>query len=314
MPPAGTYGVAFCFLPKEAKLKESCLAIIEKEIKSFNYTLLCIREVPTNNVSLGQSAIDTEPYMVQVFVVPDHIANRRAFEARLYLLRNKITRAIIKKYEALKEDFYIVSFSSQTIIYKGQLKAGQLRQYYADLSDVHFKSAIAMVHSRFSTNTLPKWKLAQPFRLIAHNGEINTIQGNLNWWKSREKSIQSDIYSNEEIQHLFPVCASTLSDSGNFDAVFEFIVRNGKSIPHTLMMMIPEAWQYNGENYASFRKNFYAYHENIMEAWDGPASMCFTDGIVLGATLDRNGLRPSRYCLTKRSPTHHCLRSRCLAH
>ncbi|RME96285.1 MAG: glutamate synthase subunit alpha, partial [Bacteroidetes bacterium] len=185
----------------------------------------------------------------------------------------------------------------KTIVYKGQLTTWQLRPYFPDLQDVRCKSAIALVHSRFSTNTSPKWKLAQPFRMIAHNGEINTVRGNLNWWKSKESLLKSSLFTEEEVDKLLPVCGEQLSDSGNFDNVLEFLVLNGFSLPHALMMMIPEAWQHD-EQMPDYKKAFYEYHKTMMEAWDGPASICFTDGILVGATLDRNGLRPARYCLT----------------
>ena len=201
---------------------------------------------------------------------------------------------MIQYYPQLKEVFYFPSFSSQTVIYKGQLRAIQIRSYFKDLQDAQFASAIALVHSRFSTNTVPRWKLAQPFRCIAHNGEINTVQGNVNWWTAREKDLVSDVYTPHDFKHLLPVCSDTLSDSGNFDAVLEFLFRNGYSMPHALMMMVPEAFQ-NDNGMDAFKKDFYSHFEPLMEPWDGPASICFSDGIVVGATVDRNGLRPSKY-------------------
>jgi glutamate synthase (NADPH) large chain len=298
LPEKGQYAVAFFYLPKETELRAACLETIVKCIHDFQYEILMERHVPVDNSMIGQSAKAAEPDMLQLIVVPDKKYQRRQFEERLYLLRTIITRTIVKKYQEIKEFFYITSFSALTIVYKGQLTATQLRQYYPDLCDPDFTSAIAMVHSRFSTNTVPKWKLAQPFRCIAHNGEINTVQGNVNWWKAREPQLESPVFSNDELQSIYPVCSVNKSDSANFDSVLEFLIRNGKSLPHALMMMIPEAWHQDDEA-PQYKKDFYAYHEYIMEAWDGPASICFTDGVVLGATLDRNGLRPSKYLLTK---------------
>ncbi|MEL6989490.1 MAG: glutamate synthase central domain-containing protein, partial [Bacteroidota bacterium] len=194
--------------------------------------------------------------------------------------------------------FYFCSLSYKTCIYKGQLTTFQLQAYFEDLNNTDLKSAIALVHSRFSTNTVPKWKLAQPFRYIAHNGEINTIAGNLNWWKSKENDLISSVFSKEELDKLKPVFFKGLSDSGNFDNVLEFLALNGKSVPEVLMMMIPEAWE-RDDNMDAYKKAFYEFHSYLMEPWDGPASICFTDGILVGATLDRNGLRPSRYLLTE---------------
>ncbi len=298
LPEQGKYAIAFLYLPKAPLLKAACLDTIKKCILDFQYKILFERKVPVDNTMIGHSAKESEPDMLQLFIVPNQEYARRQFEERLYLLRSKITRTVVKKYEEIKEFFYITSLSSLTIIYKGQLTASQLRKYYPDLSNPDFVSAIAMVHSRFSTNTVPKWKLAQPFRCIAHNGEINTVQSNVTWWKAREKQLQSPVFSNEELRSIYPVCSVNKSDSANFDSVLEFLIRNGKSLPHALMMMIPEAW-HSDDNAPQYKKDFYAYHEYIMEAWDGPASICFTDGIVLGATLDRNGLRPSKYLLTK---------------
>lgn len=297
LPENGEYGVGFVFLPKDDKLNSDCRSIIDQVIERYNYELLFIREVPVDNSMIGFSALSTEPNMIQVFVRPTATQSINELERSLFVLRNAIVRAVVTKYPELAEVFYFSSFSSQTIIYKGQLTATQLRQYYPDLSDHYFKSAVALVHSRFSTNTVPKWKLAQPFRCIAHNGEINTVQGNVNWWNAREHDLDPKLYTKEQLEVLKPVCSATLSDSGNFDAVLEFMIRDGISLPHALMMMIPEAWHEN-DSMPQYKKDFYEFHEYIMEPWDGPASICFTDGKILGATLDRNGLRPSKYCLT----------------
>ena len=297
LPDFGKYGVGFIFLPKNAELQDECRVLMEDYIEELGFELLGYRKVPVNNEGLGASALSTEPSMEQVFVKPVQPLDKKELERRLFVLRKFTTHNIHQIYPQTKHDFYIPSFSYKTIVYKGQLTTFQLRGYYPDLQHQDFKSAIALIHSRFSTNTIPRWKLAQPFRYIAHNGEINTVQGNLNWWKSKEHQIDSDLYPPDEIDKLKPVCGQNLSDSGNFDNVLEFMVLGGRSLPHALMMMIPEAWEHDDEM-ADHKKAFYQYHKNLMEPWDGPASICFTDGILVGATLDRNGLRPSRYCLT----------------
>ncbi len=298
LPPLADYGVGMVFFPKEKNLQEQCRVLLEDYIDELGFDLLGFRKVPVDNKSLGQSAIAVEPQMEQVFIQPKEKMPPKALERRLYVLRKFAIHKIHRTYPQTAAHFYIASFSYKTIIYKGQLTTFQLKPYFLDLQEKRLTSAIAVVHSRFSTNTFPMWKLAQPFRYIAHNGEINTIKGNINWWKSRESWIESSLFSEEELEKLFPICGENLSDSGNFDNVLEFLVLGGRSLPHALMMMIPEAWQYDGEM-ADFKKAFYEYHENLMEPWDGPASICFTDGILVGATLDRNGLRPSRYQLTK---------------
>ena len=293
------YGVGFLFLPKDDNRMDTLFTIIKDSCSILGFEYLFCRSVPVNNSMIGQGALDTEPDMVQIFVshqdasIIDH-----ALERRLYVLRNFITRVVVDRYPDLKEVFYFSSFSSRTIIYKGQLTATQVRQYFPDLSDPDFTSAIALVHSRFSTNTVPRWKLAQPFRCIAHNGEINTVKGNVNLWGAREKNLTSDIFTPDDLAKLSPVTSPTLSDSGNFDAVLEFLFRSGYSMPQALMMMIPEAFQ-NDDFMDDYKKDFYEYYEPMMEPWDGPASICFSDGVVVGATVDRNGLRPSKYCLTE---------------
>ncbi len=298
LPDFGNYGVGMVFFPNEKNLREQCRVLLNDYIDELGFELLGYRKVPTDNEEIGDSALKVEPRMEQVFVQPQTaMPDKKALERRLYVLRKYSTHKIHNTYPQTKEHFYITSFSYKTIAYKGQLTTFQVRPYFPDLQDELYRTAIALVHSRFSTNTIPKWKLAQPFRYIAHNGEINTIQGNINWWKSREKLLKSTLYTDNEIEKLLPICGQNLSDSGNFDNVLEFLVLGGYSLPHALMMMIPEAWQHDGEM-ADFKKAFYQYHEQLMEPWDGPASICFTDGIVVGATLDRNGLRPSRYTLT----------------
>jgi len=298
LPAAGEYAIAMTFFPDDDQLHHQCKKKLEEIITSFGYRILGYRPVPVDNADLGASAVATEPRMEQIFIQPLKAINRKALERKLLVLRKFSSHTIYKKFPDALDQFYIASLSYKTIVYKGQLKATQLGTYFCDLSKSDFRSAIAMVHSRFSTNTVPKWKLAQPFRMIAHNGEINTITGNVNSWIAREGLLESPVFDQEEMNKLRPVCGNALSDSGNFDNVLEFLVNNGRSIPHALMMMIPEAWQHD-HHMADFKKDFYKYHENLMEPWDGPAFIGFSDGTIVGATLDRNGLRPGRYLLTK---------------
>ena len=298
LPDFENYGVGMVFFPNDRNLRSQCRFLFNDYIDELGFELLGYRKVPSDHEELGDTAISTEPRMEQVFIKPKTPLEKRALERRLFVLRKFSTHNIHQTYPQSKDLFYITSCSYKTIIYKGQLTTHQLRPYFPDLQDELFESAIALVHSRFSTNTIPKWKLAQPFRYIAHNGEINTITGNVNWWKSKEHLLRSSYFTAEEIEKLSPICGHKLSDSANFDNVLEFLVLSGRSLPHALMMMVPEAWQHNNQM-TDYKKAFYAYHENLMEAWDGPASLCFTDGILIGATLDRNGLRPSRYCLTE---------------
>ncbi len=297
LPEYGAYGVGMVFFPAERGVREHCRVIFNDLADELGFDLLGYRPVPTSNQGLGNSAKAVEPYFEQVFVHPKNALAPESLERRLYVLRKFATHQIQDAFPQWKDQFYIASFSYKTVAYKGQLTTFQLRSYFLDLQDETFKSAVALIHSRFSTNTTPKWKLAQPLRYIAHNGEINTITGNLNWWKSKEKLLDSALFSKEELDKLKPICGEALSDSGNFDNVLEFLVLSGFSLAHALMMMIPEAWEHD-EQMADYKKSFYEYHKTIMEPWDGPASLCFTDGIIAGAMLDRNGLRPSRYVLT----------------
>ncbi len=297
LPRLGKYGVGQVFLPQDPILSAYCDHKIEEWSSLLDFELIAKREVSVNDDDLGPSAIATQPKIVQYFFKTTGF-NYKDMEHRLYILRNSILKDIYFSREELRDDFYICSLSSRTIVYKGMLKAVQLRHYFDDLQDPKFQSAVAIVHSRFSTNTTPKWKLAQPFRCIAHNGEINTIQSNLNWWNARERFLKKTGSDNLDLAKVFPVCDPFISDSGNFDNVVDFLLRASRSIPHSIMMMIPEAWQ-NQRDIDEHKRAFYQYHDAIMEPWDGPASICFTDGVVLGATLDRNGLRPSRYLVTK---------------
>ncbi len=293
----GSYGVAMVFLPKEEAKKQFCLNKIYWYLHKFDFDVLCQRRVEVHSEILGESSFDTEPLMTQFIVTPKTQGLFFDLEKALYFLKSIIMKAVYFSDEELVDDFYIASMSSKTIVYKGQLNATQLRRYFVDLQDTSLTSALAIVHSRFSTNTVPKWKLAQPMRCLAHNGEINTIQGNLNGWKARENDMERSKVYREEWLEALPVCDPYLSDSGNFDNVIDFLIRTTRSIPHAMMMLIPEAWQ-NDTNMPEYKKGFYAYHDAIIEPWDGPAAICFTDGNLIGATLDRNGLRPLRYSFT----------------
>lgn len=297
LPPFGKYGVGQLFLPAEKELSQRCRFLFEDYCDELGFDVIAYRKNPHDSDEVGPTSLGAQPRMEQIFVAPRVDIELQELERKLYVLRKFATHRIHTTYPETRDQFYLCSFSYKTIVYKGQLTTWQLPGFYGDLQDLGYKSAIALVHSRFSTNTLPKWKLAQPFRMIAHNGEINTVQGNVNWWRSKESLIRETAkFSEEELNMIFPVCGSSLSDSANFDNVLEFLTMTGMSIPHALMMMIPEAWQHDADM-PDYKKAFYEYSKALMEPWDGPASICFTDGILVGATLDRNGLRPSRYCL-----------------
>jgi glutamate synthase (NADPH) large chain len=293
---AGSYAVGMLFFPKDEDMRENCRLLLNDYADELGFDVLGYRLVPVNNSEIGDSAKNSEPCMEQVFIRPRQRMERRSMERRLFVLRKFAHHTIYATLPQSADDFYICSLSCSTIIYKGQLTARQVRHYFIDTQNPDFQSAIAVIHSRFSTNTVPKWKLAQPFRYIAHNGEINTIEGNIRWWESKEPLLSSQFFTDDELQKLKPICGVGLSDSGVFDNVLEFLTLAGRSLPHSMMMMIPEAWQHD-PLMEDYKKAFYEYHSMLMEPWDGPASMCFTDGYLVGATLDRNGLRPSRYCL-----------------
>ncbi|MES2733560.1 MAG: glutamate synthase large subunit [Bacteroidota bacterium] len=297
LPGLGEYGVGMLFFSADEAIRTQSRKYVNECIEKLGFELLGYREVPVNNQGVGVSARSTEPKSEQVFVkLKQADANPDILERKLYLLKNYTTHTV-NKAVGNHDDFYIVSLSHKIIVYKGQLRTLQLRGYYPDLQDERVVSAIALIHSRFSTNTVPKWKLAQPFRYLAHNGEINTIRGNVNWMKSKEAQLASSLFTKEEMALLLPICDPSDSDSANLDSLVELLVLSGRSLPHAMMMLIPEAWQ-EDTKMDDTKRAFYEYHASLMEPWDGPASVCFTDGHLVGATLDRNGLRPSRYCLT----------------
>jgi glutamate synthase (NADPH/NADH) large chain len=298
LPQYGDYGVGMVFFPQDVRLKEECRDILNRKIKQLKLDLIGYRQVPTSNQEIGDGALAGEPSMEQVFIKkPTHITDLQEFERKLFVLRVYATRVVNETVQGVNNQFYFTSLSYKTIVYKGQLTTGQVRPYFPDLHDEHVVSALAVIHSRFSTNTFPSWKLAQPFRYIAHNGEINTVKGNVNWFTAAETDFKPGVFSQEELDMLHPICKPNQSDSANLDNVIEMLVLSGRSLPHVMMMLIPEAWDGN-EQMDPVRKAFYEYHASLMEPWDGPASITFTDGKIVGATLDRNGLRPSRYCVT----------------
>lgn len=300
LPAFDQYGVAMIFFPLKEEKRQACCDIFEKTADELGLQLLGYRKVPTNNQSLGRSSRLVEHYVAQAFLTfkSQTVEDPMVLERRLFVFRNYVSHKIHQEVKDTEDRFYIASCSYKTIIYKGQLTTFQLRPYYTDLQKSSFETAIALVHSRFSTNTFPKWKLAQPFRFIAHNGEINTIRGNVNWMRSKEALLESTLFTKEELDLVAPICNASSSDSANLDNIIELLHLGGRSLPHVLMMLIPEAWQDN-DLMNDPKKAFYEYHAAMMEPWDGPASICFTDGNMVGATLDRNGLRPSRYLLTE---------------
>jgi len=298
LPSYTEYGVGLVFFPRDPKVREECRTILNRQIKKAKMTLLGYRPLPTNNSELGETAKIAEPVMEQVFIKRhESITNPEDFERKLFILRKYSTTLITESVSGVNNQFYFSSLSYKTIAYKGMLISEQLRHYFHDLENEEVVSAIGVIHSRFSTNTFPSWRLAQPFRYIAHNGEINTVRGNINWLKSKEAFFESEHFTREELDMILPICNPAQSDSSNLDNAIELLVHAGRSLPHVMMMLIPEAWDGN-EHMSQEKKDFYEYHANLMEPWDGPASITFTDGKIVGATLDRNGLRPSRFVVT----------------
>ena len=297
LPEPDSYGVGMIFLPPELGQSQKIQALVGDVIVQTGQKLLGWRDVPTDNSCVGASAKSTEPRINQVFIGRGEETEPEQFERILLLLRKRVERAVGKSGIEGLHDFYVVSLSSQTIVYKGMLSAEQVEAYFPDLADPRVISALALVHQRFSTNTFPSWPLAHPFRYIGHNGEINTLRGNINWMRAREGFSSSEFFG-EDLCDLFPVLTDGGSDSAVLDNALEMLVLCGRSLPHAVMMLIPEAWD-GHEDMSDVKKAFYEYHSCLMEPWDGPASIAFTDGTVIGAVLDRNGLRPSRYCVTK---------------
>ncbi|HRC42800.1 MAG TPA: glutamate synthase large subunit [Nitrospira sp.] len=295
LPGAGEYGVGMVFLPPDADARAQCETVFNRVIKDANAKLLGWRDVPVKSDAIGELARTTEPFMRQVFIARG-IFTDDEFERRLYVIRKCAERAVRESAIEGREYFYIPSLSSSTIVYKGLLLPHQIPQYYQDLTDSSVMSGLALVHSRFSTNTFPTWPLAHPYRYICHNGEINTLKGNVNWMRARQGRLNTELFG-EDLQKLFPIVYENQSDSACLDNALEFLVLGGRSLPHAMMMLIPEPWVANPQMDLD-RRGFYEYHAAMQEPWDGPAAVCFTDGKLIGATLDRNGLRPCRYQVT----------------
>jgi glutamate synthase (NADPH/NADH) large chain len=297
LPEPGHYGVGQLFMPMDESLRARCEAVITAVLAEEGLPILGWRDVPVNSEGLPEIVIATEPYHRQVFIGrPEGIAGDTTFERALYVARRVISNRIIAEVGSKDINFYPVSMSCRTVIYKGMFLSYQVGEYYRDLHDPRFTSALALVHQRFSTNTFPSWRLAHPYRMICHNGEINTLRGNVNWMAARQASVSSPLFG-ENISKLWPMSYEGQSDTACFDNALEFLVQGGYSLAHAMMLLIPEAWAGN-VLMDEKRRAFYEYNAAIMEPWDGPAAMAFTDGRQIGATLDRNGLRPARYCVT----------------
>ncbi len=297
LPPEGDYAVGMLFLPRDEAARARAQEVVEQFVSAEGQRLLGWRDVPVDNSGLGYSVLPTEPVIRQLFVGRgDNCVDQDAFERKLFVIRKQIENRVRELNLEGGDAFYFTSFSSRTIVYKGMLLAGQVGEYYRDLNDERVVSALALVHQRFSTNTFPTWDLAHPFRMIAHNGEINTVRGNVNWMAARRHSMASEILG-EDLDKIWPLIPEGQSDTACFDNALELLVMGGYSMAHAMMMLIPEAWAGNPQMDPA-RRDFYEYHAALMEPWDGPAAVAFTDGRQIGATLDRNGLRPARYLIT----------------
>jgi glutamate synthase (ferredoxin) len=299
LPNPGEYGVAMIFLPKDPKQRRFCERAFERIVREEGQKVLGWRTVPTDNSSLGATAVASEPTIRQCFVGRNRrIKDEQEFERKLYVIRKLAYSGVRTSGEPGAHSWYVPSLSCRTVVYKGMLMTEQLDRYYPELGDADIETALALVHSRFSTNTFPSWERAHPYRYLAHNGEINTLRGNINWMHAREAMFQSDLFGDKhEIKKILPIINPNGSDSAMFDNCLELLVLSGRSLAHAMMMMIPEPWV-GHESMGDEKKAFYEYHSCLMEPWDGPASIAFTNGIQIGASLDRNGLRPSRYYVT----------------
>ena len=290
LPSVGSYGVGLAFLPQNEELASKARAQIELIVSEQKLRTLGWRSVPVDPSCLGTSALRVMPTFMQFFVDDPSGAKLIDLDRRLFILRKRIEHELSDELKT-----YFPSLSSRTFIYKGMLTTPELQMFFTDLSDERIESALVLVHSRFSTNTFPSWPLAHPYRYIAHNGEINTVQGNRNWMRTRESLLATELIP--DLEKAFPICTVGASDSASFDEVLELLHLSGRSLPHAMLMMIPEAWE-NHATMSQVRKDFYAFHSALMEPWDGPACVTFTDGNQIGAVLDRNGLRPSRFWVT----------------
>ena len=298
LPDPGEYGVGMVFLPRDVRERNICLEAFESAVRDEGLKFLGWRQVPVEPQACGDLARRLMPEIRQIFIGGGRkVKDSDTLERRLYVVRKRVEREVMKAGLRDSESFYVPSLSSRTIVYKGLLLPEQIAPFYADLRDPAMTSALALVHQRFSTNTLPSWERAHPYRFLAHNGEINTVCGNENWMRARERLFESPLFG-DDIEKLLPIIEPAGSDSAKFDNALELLVRSGRSLPHAIMMMIPEAWQKH-DTMSDSKRSFYEYHACLMEPWDGPASIAFTDGRLIGAVLDRNGLRPSRYVVTK---------------
>ncbi|MFC0245860.1 glutamate synthase large subunit [Falsochrobactrum ovis] len=299
LPQPGSYGVGYIFMPRDPELRAHAEQIVKEVVAAEGQHFIGLREVPVDNSSLSKAPhiAATEPVHVQIFIGRNAMLETDDdFERRLFVLRKVISNRIHQENDGDDKGFYIVSMSARTIVYKGMFLAYQVGSYYKDLKDPRFESAVALVHQRFSTNTFPSWRLAHPYRMVAHNGEINTLRGNVNWMAARQASVDSELFGND-ISKLWPISYEGQSDTACFDNALEFLHQGGYSLAHAMMMLIPEAWSGN-QQMSDERRAFYEYHAALMEPWDGPAAVAFTDGRQIGAVLDRNGLRPARYIVT----------------
>ena len=298
LPQSADYAVGMFFLPQDEEKRAFCEQTLIQTIGEEGQIFLGWRDVPTDNASLGNSARNSQPFIKQILIAKgDRVADNAHFERKLFVIRRWAKELITRSDKQLAEQFYVASLSSKTIVYKGMLTTEQLGPFYPDLSDDSFESCLALVHSRFSTNTFPNWNRAQPLRYIAHNGEINTLRGNVNWMHAREKRMRSTLFG-EDLHKVLHVIDDDTSDSGAFDNSLEMFTLAGRELPHAMMMMIPEP-MFDSDAMSDAKRAFYEFHACLMEPWDGPASITFTDGEIVGGVLDRNGLRPSRYCVTK---------------
>ncbi len=298
LPESGQYAVGMLYLPRERVERHRCERLTEQIIAEHGFGFIGWRTVPTNNSMLGEGARYLEPVVRQIFVRrPKDVTDDLDFERRLYVCRRHLVNRVKAMGPLLEETFYVCSFSARTLVYKGMLTPRQLPEYFLDLRNPEIKTALALVHSRFSTNTFPNWMRAHPYRYVAHNGEINTLRGNVNWMHARQALLASRLLGDDWAK-ILPVIDENGSDSSMFDNCLEFLHLSGRSLPHAVMMMIPEPWS-GHRQMSEAKKAFYEFHACLMEPWDGPAAITFTDGVRIGAVLDRNGLRPSRYYVTK---------------
>ena len=293
LPDVGEYGMGFVFLPQDDQQRQYCVEQFEQIVRTEGQDFLGWRDITPDSSVIGDVARLAEPRLRQIFIGRSTgLADDAAFERKLYVIRRVMENAIANSELPDKQAFYIPSLSCRTVAYKGLLLADQVERYYTDLRDPDMATALALVHQRYSTNTFPTWDLAQPFRFLCHNGEINTLRGNVNWMQARQNLFESDKFDSD-IKKLLPILTPGASDSAILDNAIELLYHTGRSLPHSVLMTIPEAWQ-NHNTMSDSRKAFLEYHSCMMEPWDGPAAIPFTDGRCLGAVLDRNGLRPSR--------------------